>query len=154
MTPGTVRRRWVIFAIIAILSVTVAALWGVREYRARATMRADCAAVERLGASWEQLSDSSLTGSDKPEDWRALGADIHASASQISDPAKRSQMDKWADGVDMLADVTAARGAGPYDVAIEEQRTQKSLEAGTLTYQAAGSLYESCGIRSKNQLHN
>lgn len=152
MTRGTVRRRSVIFAIIAILSVTVtvAAVWGVREYRARATLRADCAAVERLGASWEQLSDSSLTGSDKPEDWRALGADIHASASQVSDPAKRSQMDKWADGLDMMADVTEAR-AGPYDVAIEEQRTQKSLEAGTLTYQAAGSLYEMCGIHPKNQ---
>ncbi|MGV0770817.1 hypothetical protein [Mycobacterium syngnathidarum] len=143
-----------VFAIIAILSVTIAGIWGVREYRARATLRADCAAVERLGTSWEQLSDSSLTGSDKPEDWRALGADIHASASQVSDPAKRTQMNKWADGLDMLADVTEARRVGPYDVSSEEQRTQKSLEAGTLTYQAAGSLYEMCGIRSKNQLHN
>ncbi|MEN4400817.1 hypothetical protein ACNQR7_20930 [Mycolicibacterium senegalense] len=154
MTGRDFRWRSVVFAILAILIVTIAAIWGISEYRARTSEGSDCAAVERLGTNWEQLSNSSLTGSDKPEDWRALGADIHASASQMSDPLKRTQMDKWAEGLNMLADATEARRTGPYDVSSEEQRTQKSLEAGTLTYQAAGSLYEMCGIRSKNQLNN
>ncbi|WP_454791835.1 hypothetical protein [Mycolicibacterium lutetiense] len=63
-------------------------------------------------------------------------------------------MDQWARGMAVLGDVEESRRAGSYDVAREEQATQKIVEAGSLVYEAAGSLYETCGIHATHHQHD
>lgn len=92
------RKRWwsAALAVVTAIGLVAAAMWGVQEYRERANLRADCGVVERLGNRWEQLSDVSLIGDDKPEDWRALGTHVLEGAPSISAPAMQAQMNQRA----------------------------------------------------------
>lgn len=148
------QKRWRLPALAAVIAVSIAAIatWQIWEYRSATTTTPDCDAVQRIGHRWADLSEASKAGEDKPEDWHALSTDTRDAARTMSDTAMRDQTARWADGFDMLADIKADINRNrDFDMARDEQQSQRGLEAANTIYASASALYKACGISTSDQ---
>lgn len=139
-------------AFVAVACVTFAGVWAFRHHRASpAASVDDCAVVAQLAQLWRADSENSVDalaqGNNNPlteaDGTAALSDKARAAAQSVSDPAIKDDLNSWADGFALLAQIIQgdAPESSPQDSSGEAERIQK---AGGQIYLTADKLRTAC----------
>lgn len=147
-------RAWTLAttALVAVACVTLGMAWAVRHHRSPSAASADdCAVVAQLAQLWRADSESSINvlaqGDNDPlteaDGTAALSEKARAAAQSVSDPAIRDDLNSWADGFALLAQIIGGDGrqSAPEDPSGESERIH---QAGDLIYLTADKLRATC----------
>ena len=147
-------RAWALVttALVAVACVTFAGVWAFRHHRASPAASADdCSVVAQLAQVWRADSENSMDvlaqGDNNPlteaDGTAALSEKARAAAQSVSDTAIRDDLNSWADGFALLAQIIQgdAQESSPQDSSGEAERIQK---AGDQIYLTADKLRAAC----------
>ncbi len=155
---GTLRKTWLwASAATVLVAVGVATtVWIVQHNSQPATASAeDCAIVKVVAQDWQQMTLSNnnelRTGDGGRSDWLAI-ADrqstmsdtLRAAADSVSTPTIKEELNKWADGTALAAQLQRDSANWPPGFEPPPNDEAAFIDASTTMYDAAGALKETC----------
>lgn len=147
-------RAWTLATtgLVAVACVTLGMAWAVRQHRASPAASADdCAVVAQLARLWRVDSENSMDALARDDNdplaevdgTAALSEKARAAAQSVSDPVIRDDLNSWADGFALLAQIIQgdARESSLQDSPEEAERIQN---AGDQIFLTADKLRAAC----------
>lgn len=152
--PTSRYRAWTLrtTALVAVACVTLGLVWAFRHHRASPAASADdCAVVAQLARLWRADSENSMDALARDDNnplaesdgTAALSEKVRAAAQSVSDPAITDDLNSWADGFALLAQIIRgdAQRSSPEDPSGESDRIH---QAGDQIYLTADKLRAAC----------
>ncbi|QUR66005.1 hypothetical protein [Mycobacterium spongiae] len=154
MTMTTIRRPWlfVLIATVFVVCGAAATVVIVRQNTDTNPPAEDCAIVERLAQDWKvrAAANTATTGSEERDPssvfhrWSVMSDKARAGADAVSTPALRQDLNKWADGFALFAQLQRDAIQQPFEVGWQPGELADLNEAGDLIYDTANDLRQMC----------
>ena len=154
MRISTIRNPWVsaVTAFVLVFYGVAAAIWIVRNTTDAAAPPDDCAIVEQLAREWSVRAAATNVAADSDERdpsyvfdrWSVMSDKARAGADSVSTPALKQDLNKWAEGFALFAQLQRDATGQPAHESGKPGRQPDLDQAGDLIYNTAADLQEAC----------
>lgn len=129
---------WVLGAVVLIVAAAVAIVVAMQDDDDSATASAgDCQVVGELVREWKSVAQQDQTGGEHNDQFAGK---VRAAADSVTTPTLKEDLNTWADGFALLADVQR-RDAGS---SATQDDPAKTAQAGDAIYGTADRLRQAC----------